>query len=106
MARENLRATQIMLEKMEAIRLYNWGQLKPGFIPTKFIANYDVNSGSTNSGILYFGEVEIADSNTGTTYGPDMKTVTVRVAWKTGPINRSRQMRTYVCRSGVQNYIY
>src|SRR5437899_2915270 len=51
MARENLRATQILLEKMEAIRLYNWDQLNTNFVPTQFISNYDVSSASTNGGI-------------------------------------------------------
>src|SRR6266487_2661671 len=44
MARENLRATQIMLEKVETIRLYSWDQVnnKNGFnIPTDFTATYD-----------------------------------------------------------------
>jgi prepilin-type N-terminal cleavage/methylation domain-containing protein len=106
MARENLRATQILLEKMEAMRLYNWDQLNPSFVPPQFIANYDVNSASTNSGILYYGTVEIAKADTGTTYAGDMKQVTVRIRWKTGAINRTRAMSTYVCRSGIQNYVY
>src|ERR1051325_3009125 len=42
MARENLRATQIMLEKVETIRLYSWEQIKtPNFIPSSFTATYD-----------------------------------------------------------------
>jgi prepilin-type N-terminal cleavage/methylation domain-containing protein len=106
MARENLRATQILLEKMEAMRLYNWDQLNTGFLAPQFIANYDVNATSTNSGILYYGTVTIADSATGTTYAGDMKEVTVNLRWKTGPIARIREMSTYVCRSGMQNYIY
>src|SRR5262245_56428237 len=41
MARENLRATQIMLEKMEVIRLYSWDEItQPGFIPSTFEATY------------------------------------------------------------------
>src|SRR5262245_59527435 len=60
MTRENLRATQILLEKMEGIRLYNWGQLAPGFVPVQFITNYDVNNSATNSGVLYYGTVTIA----------------------------------------------
>jgi prepilin-type N-terminal cleavage/methylation domain-containing protein len=106
MARENLRATQVLLEKMEAIRLYNWDQLNSGFAPPAFIVNYDVNSGSTNSGILYFGSVTIKKADTGTTYAPDMKEVVVQVNWKTGSIPRTRSMSTYVCRSGIQNYVY
>ena len=106
MARENLRATQILLDKMEGLRLYRWDQLKPGFVPTQFIASYDVNSASTNSGILYYGTVTIAPANTGTSYADDMREVTVRVQWKTGALNRNRVMSTYVCQSGLQNYTY
>lgn len=40
-ARENLRATQIMVEKMETIRLYSWDQINtPGFIPAAFTDYY------------------------------------------------------------------
>ena len=39
-ARENQRATQVMLEKLEAIRLYNWTEVtNAGFIPGSFIAS-------------------------------------------------------------------
>ena len=106
MARENLRATQILLERMEAMRLYTWDQLNPGFVGIHFIANYDVSSASTNSGILYYGTVTIANSDTGTSYAGDMRQVTVRLRWMTGAIARTREMNTYVCRSGIQNYIY
>ena len=109
MARENLRATQILLEKTEVVRLYHWDQLKTvptGFVPAQFVANYDTTSASTNSGILYYGTIQIAPADTGTTYADDMREVTVTVNWKTGSINRTRQMKTYVCKSGIQNYVY
>src|SRR5262245_31336246 len=90
MARENLRATQILLEKTEVIRLYHWEQLNTGFVPTQFVVNYDTTSASTNSGILYYGTVKIVPADTGTTYADDMREVTVTVNWKTGSINRTR----------------
>jgi prepilin-type N-terminal cleavage/methylation domain-containing protein len=41
LARENLRATQIMLERMEGIRLYNWEQVVySNMVPTTFVAHY------------------------------------------------------------------
>jgi len=41
LARENLRATQILMEKMEVIRLYSWAEItEPGFIPATFEATY------------------------------------------------------------------
>src|SRR5687768_17046404 len=40
-ARENLRANQIILERLETIRLYNWDQInEPGFIATNFTAYF------------------------------------------------------------------
>lgn len=106
MARENLRATQILVEKTEVLRLYNWDQLNTNFLPTKFVVNYDVNSASTNSGVLYYGTITLAQPNIGTTYTNDLRLVTVRVNWKTGPIQRTRELSTYVCRTGIQNYVY
>ena len=106
MARENLRATQILVDKLETIRLYHWDQLQPGFIPTNFVVNYDVNSKSTNSGILYYGSLSIDPADVGTTYSDEMRLVTVRLNWTTGHIARTRQLTTYVCSSGIQNYIY
>src|SRR5512138_2789097 len=36
-SRENLRATQIMMERMEGVRLFNWNQLVySNWIPTSF----------------------------------------------------------------------
>jgi prepilin-type N-terminal cleavage/methylation domain-containing protein len=106
MARENLRATQILVEKTEVLRLYNWDQLNTNFLPAKFVTNYDVNSSSTNSGVLYYGTITLAQPNIGTTYTNDLRLVTVRVNWKTGPIQRTRELSTYVCRTGIQNYVY
>src|SRR5688572_16904958 len=40
--RENTRATQILTEKMELMRLLTWDQVVnlPGYIPTDFTANF------------------------------------------------------------------
>src|SRR4026209_518421 len=55
-SRENQRATQILVEKMETMRLYNWAQVSDSsFIPDKFSASY-YPEGGTNSGVLYTGE--------------------------------------------------
>src|SRR4051794_40443007 len=52
MARENLRATQIMLERMETIRLYSWDQINASYLSNTFTAFYDPNA--TNApGLTY-----------------------------------------------------
>ena len=109
MARENLRATQILLEKTETIRLYSWDQVvnTPGFIPKEFETPYDPNS--TNSGVIYKGTVDIAlvpPGNMVTAYTDEMRMVTVSINWKTGFIDRSRTFTTYIARNGLQNYVY
>lgn len=111
--RENLRATQVMLERMEGIRLYSWSQLNSnGFVPTAFTAYYYPNAEGTNVGVLYTGSVTISSVNLypPASYSPDMRQITVRVGWLTGSgdstIVRRRSMRTYVGRNGMQNYIY
>ncbi len=108
MARENTRATQIMLEKMETIRLYTWNQItNPGFIPTnQFVVPY-YSVGATNTSLLYTGRISIAPCPIATTYAGNMRKVTIRVDWLPyDSTNRSRTMSTYVTRNGLQNYVW
>lgn len=105
MARENLRATQIMLEKTETLRLYSWDQINtPGFIPATFTNTYDPNS--QNKGVAYSGTLTVANAPISSSYSNNMKQVTVTVNWATGSLNRSRTLTTYVARNGLQSYIY
>ena len=107
MARENLRATQIMLEKVETIRLYSWDQVNtPGFVPLTFTAPYDPNATNGAANIIYSGAMTISEAPISTSYSNDMKMVTVSLNWKTGSLNRSRSYTTYIARNGLQNYIY
>jgi type II secretory pathway pseudopilin PulG len=112
MARENSRATQIMVEKMETIRLYTWTQVtNPAFIPSAFTnAYYSVNG--TNSGVLYLGRISVTNcpvgaTNAGSSYASNMRKVTIQLNWGTlGNTNHTRIMSTYVTRNGLQNYVY
>src|SRR5437016_2734776 len=57
---EQLRATQILEEKMEIVRLYSWEQVNtPGYVPASFITPYyTLNSNSI--GINYTGQVSVS----------------------------------------------
>src|ERR1041385_7221224 len=104
-ARENLRATQIMVEKMETIRLYTWDQINSnGFVPTTFAAAY--YPVGTNSGFTYSGTIIITTAPADTSYSTNMKQVTVSLTWTNNRSIRTRDMTTYVSRYGMQNYIY
>ena len=64
--RENLRATQILQERMEPIRLYNWDQINTAnFIPASFTeAFYSTNANNAaNAGdFVYTGTVAVAST--------------------------------------------
>ena len=118
MARENLRATQIMLEKVETIRLYSWQQVtntNPLFIPDTFTNKYDPVTQIGNNGVLYYGTLSITNVDpaemTGLDGNPpkytnDMRLVIVKLNWQTGGLQRSREFRSYISRSGLQDYVY
>lgn len=123
--RENMRATQILLGKMEAIRLCAWGStitpnnqlFDPNIVPSSFSDYFypvGLNS-TTNLGTPYSGTITVLGTNvnwSGTTpsYSNNMAVVTVTVSWTNyfngRPRAYTRSMRTYVARFGIQNYIY
>ena len=112
-SRENLRATQIMVEKMEGIRLFNWNQVTiSNMIPTTFTENYypSVGNGAAQ-GITYNGTITITDPSAmdfkpPRSYDSNTRVVTVEVNWVSGDVQRSRSMSTLVSKNGLQNYVY
>ena len=109
-ARENLRGTQILLERLEGVRLFNWNQLtNTALLPTTF-TNYFYPLAATNQskGTVYTGTVAVNNAalTPAASYSNDMKIVTVTVSWISGRLTRTRSMTTYVARNGVQNYVY
>src|SRR6185295_5858215 len=110
LARENLRATQVLSEKMEEIRLYNWDQMNSfgsstSFIPATFSAPFFPAAASTNTnasglgGLVYNGTLSVSNCGlTDVTYSNDLLLVTVSVNWTSGIAPRTRVMQTYVSR--------
>ncbi len=106
MARENLRATQIILEKVETIRLYSWDQINtPGFIPATFTQVYDPTR-TNSAGLTYNGTMTITTPAISNSYKDDLRMLTVNLSWTTGSIPRTRQFSTFIARDGLQNYTY
>lgn len=106
MARENVRATQIMLEKTETLRLYSWDQLiATNYLLTSFTEKYDPTDTNTTA-LSYTGTVTKTSVPMTTAYSDEMKQITISLTWTTGRINRSRSFTTFVARNGLQNYIY
>ena len=103
-SQENLRATQIMTEKFEAMRLYNWSQIiDPGFIPETFTESYAPNS--TKPGITYTGTIRIFNAGT-EPYMTDLRGVHITLTWTSGGRANRRTLSSFVARYGLQNYVY
>jgi len=108
MTRENQRATQILIERTEMARLYNWDQVTTNsYILTNFIAAYDPQSPS-GGGLYYTGRVEVASLpfTPVPNYNTNMRQLTVTLDWETKGIARSRSITTLLGRDGLQNYVY
>lgn len=124
--RASLRATQIIVGKIEGIRLCAWGttnQLFNSTITPSTFTDYFYPVGMTNfngSNIVYNGTVDIKGTNitfynasgiatTTPSYSNFMARVIVTVTWNEVNHGRTntylRSMRTYVAQYGLQNYI-
>jgi hypothetical protein len=108
LARENQRATQIVLEKVETIRLYSWDQVNSnGFIPTTFTDVYDPQAPEGSRGVTYVGTVTITNFPSGVSYSPNLREFTVNLQWTNNhSLARSRTLSTWVAKDGLQNYVY
>ena len=103
-SQENLRATQILAEKFEALRLYNWEQVNtPGFIPDTFTAYFAPKS--PDPGLVYGGTIRVGAAGP-EPYTVDMRLVTVTLAWTNNGHANYRTLSSYVGRYGLQNYVY
>jgi prepilin-type N-terminal cleavage/methylation domain-containing protein len=109
-SRENLRATQIILNRMEGVRLFNWDQLSDtSKLPATFVENYDPTSTNGNFGTVYNGTMTVTTPtmNPAATYSTNgVKQVTVTLSWNSGGMNHTRTMSTYISRYGAQNYVF
>ena len=114
LARENLRATQIILERMESLRLYTWSQLQDtnDYLKPAFIEYFEPFA-QTNQGrgVLYSGSVSVSMAvlPVEATYSNDLRVVTVSLYWTnrngSKQLVRGRQLQTLVARHGIHNYI-
>lgn len=131
--RESLRASQIVVGRIERIRLCKWGDnsgtnatqlFNPDIVPNAFTDYfYPIGLGGffPASNVVYVGTITVQATNfpfydsTGApvasspSYCTNMACVTVSVSWddvRYGRTNTfSRSMKTYVAQYGVQNYI-
>jgi hypothetical protein len=110
MAREELRATQIMVERMEGIRLFNWDQLNYSndLCPPAFTASFDPQANDSSVGVTYYGTMLITNVSLdpAPSYTDRLREITVSVDWTNFGVAHHRTMTTYQAQYGMQNYIF
>lgn len=106
LARENLRATQILQEKTETLRLLTWEDLQG--MQRSLTEPFYAFGSDQESGLTYELRVDIPDASPiqDATYGADIKLVTVEARWMSGGVERRRSMSTYLSRYGLHRYRY
>ena len=111
LARENVRAIQVLQERMEVVRLLNWDQVVnlPGYIPTSFKEPFyaDNPTNPPPNNFYYTGTVQVVSAPaTGETYLGDLRMIQIQLTWPSGRLVRTRQMSSFVAQYGMQKYIY
>ena len=107
--RENQRATQIMLETVETIRLYNWSQVNSnGFIPSTFTGVYDPQAPVGQQGITYYGKISTFNATNigGPAVSTNLMVMKMSMTWTNRGIPHTRTTSTLIARDGIQNYVY
>lgn len=110
--RQDLRATQILTQKTEAVRLCTWSQING--LPQSF-TDYYYSLGTTNNSAntVYTGTISVGAAtniSSSAAYYDKVKLVTIGVVWTNNfgghPVVHNRQMQTLVAYYGLVNYIY
>jgi len=107
-SREDGRATQILLEKLEQVRLFNWDQITTNGLPATFTALYDPMSQSTNpgEGLIYTGTVTVAAAPLTESYSSDLRLITITLDWESNRTPRHREISTLSAKNGLSQYRY
>jgi len=106
--REDLRATQILLQRMETLRLTSFSAIQNGTL-TEY---YDPNGLSSCYGATYTITIT---TNAPTSsdmpvqpvyYMNKMRKVTATATWTNANQLRTRSLQTYATQAGIQSYVY
>ena len=101
--REDLRATQIILQRMEAIRLSPYKLIQdPSSYPTNS-TDYFCNTNGAAYSISY--NWQPGPASLPPSYRTNVVLVTVNASWLSGKVQRTRSMQSYVARYGIQRYV-
>jgi len=112
-AREDLRATEILNQQTERIRLLNWNQVLDAadYLPPTFVVPFNPDDNiATPTSPLYHGAIETATpTDWPAAYQDRIRLITITLTWTNTdggkPRVCQRQMQTCVARYGLQSYL-
>lgn len=105
LSQEDVRADQILVQKLETLRVYDWSKVTNNYLPTNFTSTFSTTGADT--GVTYNGSLSITPftpSAANESYSDSLRRVRASVAWISGGIVRTRSMTTLVSQYGIQNY--
>ncbi len=110
MTSEELRATQILLQRLERVRLCSFAQVTdPKYNPRTSSESYNpAGDASGKGGVVYSITFDASVPAAGTlpeSYRTNMLLVKVGVTWTSGGVQRARSMQTWVAKSGIGSYV-
>ena len=109
-SRESLRATQILLTRLEGTRLCTFDQItNTVYNPRTFTESFDPKDQSAGAGgAVYSGTFTPTVPEVGSlpeSYRTNMVLITVSVNWTSGKLQHTRSMQTYAARDGIEGYV-
>lgn len=105
LSQEEVRADQILMQKLESVRVYNWSLITNNYIPTNFTTSFSTTTGAVH-GVTYDGTIKVVPfaSATGETYTNTLRQVTASISWNSEGLTHTRTMMTLISQNGIQTY--
>jgi hypothetical protein len=105
LSQEEVRADQILVQRLETLRVYNWTNVINGYVTTNFPAYYSTSNAV--HGVTYNVSVSVSPfvpSATLESYSNTLRQVTARVSWFSEGMNHTRTMMTLVSTNGIATF--
>jgi Tfp pilus assembly protein PilV len=106
LSQEEVRADQILVQKLESLRVYNWTNvIAPGYIPNSIPAYYSTSNAA--HGVTYNVQISVTPfvpSATPESYSSSLRQVTASVSWFSEGMNHTRTMMTLVSSNGIATF--
>jgi hypothetical protein len=104
-SQEDVRADQILVEKLETLRVYDWSKIDASFIPTSFTNTYSGASTPTGGETVYTGTLSIVPAPITESYNNTLRQITVALSWDSGGTTHNRSMTTLVSQNGIHTVL-